>query len=610
MAILDAPTVTVDGMPLASSWSETARIALGGMAITWGRRTHLERAVPAQLKLEVLDTDGHLAHATHLTGKPITVTRGDGRVIFRGRIDDYTFDLVHLIDPSSALGVRRRVWRLMLSSACKLAELAQFIPSGPGNEPIAAATLGPNYWTVNTPTGRIDDLRAAIAGVVSEIEWRDPYPMGERGPLARWRGVGEGLSALDHIEGLYNTHPLAHANYQPHEDRVAIAQPTYSQGVRLVWDGVTLGIALPGGWSIPASMIAVPNGYQATTGVDQAVDMVLVNTPRPLEGILSVQTADVVIEQPTARFDPAVSGRREYRVANDTYYSAWSEPETAQAFEWPFLLDTMGDGFGAPRDNGRIHEGIDFAGGAAVRGAEIHSMGAGVVVVSEFGSGWGNYVIVDHGNSADGRNLKTLYAHMPVLGLEVGTEVNMGDMLGRIGNTGNSYGDHLHLETWIDGQAVDPLAFMAEFGTAAPTTPTPVDEGLWALPLARDTAGLLDQLNGKVNLPTVRLDWRHFPYPYEMAEQFIDTFDKPVALYFPGSVFNVVLDASSQHQIIGGTLVYFKGWTLDATLAPTLSRHAPLTIDQLCASDAPTLDDFHPAVLIADLGNVTQGVPA
>ncbi|MDF2826865.1 MAG: Membrane protein related to metalloendopeptidase [Mycobacterium sp.] len=609
MAVTDAPTVYIDGAALASSWSVTARIALGGLAITWGRRTHLERAVPAQLKLEVLDTDGHLASSSHLTGKRVMVVRGDGIIIYRGRVDDYTFDHVHIIDPSNTFGIRRRVWRITISSACKLAELAGLIPAGTGNEPIAAQTLGPNYWEVNTPAGRMADVRASIAPVLGDLEWYDPYPMGERGPLARWRGVGDGITALEHIEGLYNAHPLAHANYQPHEDRVAIARPATTAGIRLYFDG-TIRSAVMNGHVIPARTVAVPNGYEASTGVDQAVDVVLVNTPRPLDGTLSVQTTDVVIEHPTARYNPAASGRREYRVTNDTYYSAWSEPETVLSFEWPFLLDTVTDEFGSPRDGGRTHEGIDFAGGAAVRGAEIHSIGAGTVVVSEYGSGWGNYVIVDHGNAPDGRNLKSLYAHMPDPGLEVGSTVSMGDMVGRIGNTGNSFGDHLHMETWIDGRAVNPRDFMAEFGVATPTTPVPVDEGAWAVPLARDTAAMLDQLNGKVNLPTVRLDWRHFTYPDGIAELFIDTFDKPVPLYFPGSVFAVVLDAASQHQIIGGTLVYFKGWTLDATLAPALGTKPGVSIDGLCASDVPTIADFDPDLTIADLGNVTQGVPA
>lgn len=82
MAVTDAPTVTLGGVALASSWSLKQRIALGGLAITWGRTTHLEPAEPATLKLEVLDTDGQIASSAGIIGKRVTVVRADGRTIF------------------------------------------------------------------------------------------------------------------------------------------------------------------------------------------------------------------------------------------------------------------------------------------------------------------------------------------------------------------------------------------------------------------------------------------------------------------------------------------------------------------------------------------------
>ncbi|QNK90447.1 peptidoglycan DD-metalloendopeptidase family protein [Sporosarcina sp. resist] len=103
----------------------------------------------------------------------------------------------------------------------------------------------------------------------------------------------------------------------------------------------------------------------------------------------------------------------------------------------------------------RLHAGVDIAGGN-VNGKPIVSYAAGVVTKSQnHAGGWGNHVVIDHGGG-----VQTLYAHMIEKGVPVGTQVNAGSYLGRVGSTGNSTGPHLHFEVYVNGQTVDPMLYL------------------------------------------------------------------------------------------------------------------------------------------------------
>ena len=98
------------------------------------------------------------------------------------------------------------------------------------------------------------------------------------------------------------------------------------------------------------------------------------------------------------------------------------------------------------------HPGIDLAAGA---GTPIHAAGAGKVIKSNpntDGSGYGNYVIIDHGNG-----LQTLYGHMlnaPTV--QEGATVQKGQDIGVVGSTGQSTGNHLHFEVNQNGKHLNP----------------------------------------------------------------------------------------------------------------------------------------------------------
>ncbi|WES65975.1 M23 family metallopeptidase [Microbacter sp. GSS18] len=104
------------------------------------------------------------------------------------------------------------------------------------------------------------------------------------------------------------------------------------------------------------------------------------------------------------------------------------------------------------------HKGYDMAQGC---GATIYAAGGGRVVTAGAFFGWGNTVRIDHGEG-----LVSLYGHMQwgSLRVSVGQEVDVGTPLGAEGNTGNSFGCHLHYEVQVDGLPIDPQPFMAARG--------------------------------------------------------------------------------------------------------------------------------------------------
>ena len=105
----------------------------------------------------------------------------------------------------------------------------------------------------------------------------------------------------------------------------------------------------------------------------------------------------------------------------------------------------------------KLHAGTDFA---APAGTPIYAAASGYVQVAGWSSGgYGNYVIIYHGKMSDGNTYTTLYAHMRSVATSAGKYVNQGDLIGYVGTTGNSTGNHLHLEVWKGGSkanAVNP----------------------------------------------------------------------------------------------------------------------------------------------------------
>lgn len=150
--------------------------------------------------------------------------------------------------------------------------------------------------------------------------------------------------------------------------------------------------------------------------------------------------------------------------------AAQSSNANTQAYQggamyWPsrscFLIT---DTFGWRTLDGasNFHGGIDIACPGSAYGQDICAAEDGVVIYvnayDSWGSGWGYYVIVDHGIDDYGNHITTLYAHCSSIYVSEGQSVVGGETtIGAIGNTGWSYGSHLHFEVRVDGERVNPL---------------------------------------------------------------------------------------------------------------------------------------------------------
>ncbi len=99
----------------------------------------------------------------------------------------------------------------------------------------------------------------------------------------------------------------------------------------------------------------------------------------------------------------------------------------------------------------RFHSGVDFG---ADYGSVIRAADRGVVIFAGWYGGYGNAVIIDHGN-----NITTLYGHSSELYVSEGQSVERGQPIAAIGSTGLSTGPHLHFEVRQAGEPIDPMAY-------------------------------------------------------------------------------------------------------------------------------------------------------
>src|SRR5262249_19705907 len=116
----------------------------------------------------------------------------------------------------------------------------------------------------------------------------------------------------------------------------------------------------------------------------------------------------------------------------------------------------MTSGFGVRMDpffrSLAMHTGVDMR---ANSGEPVHATAAGKVTSAGWSGGYGRMVEVDHGNG-----LSTRYGHLSAIEVSEGQMVRVGQVVGRVGSTGRSTGPHLHYETRVDGDAVDPQKFL------------------------------------------------------------------------------------------------------------------------------------------------------
>ncbi len=126
------------------------------------------------------------------------------------------------------------------------------------------------------------------------------------------------------------------------------------------------------------------------------------------------------------------------------------DPTLAHGFFTEPAVGVLTSDFGARW--GREHTGIDIG---ADHGADILAADGGVVLLSGWVDGYGNYIILDHENG-----FQTGYAHCNELLVTDGERVSQGQKIAYVGNTGNSTGPHLHFEVKLDGVFQNPLNYV------------------------------------------------------------------------------------------------------------------------------------------------------
>lgn len=221
-----------------------------------------------------------------------------------------------------------------------------------------------------------------------------------------------------------------------------------------------LSIAVMAAVGVLAVSVTLPALSPDVTPANAATSISTTQKAEPIEAFVastSVQNADVprAANYATATLADIAASLNIAHTSSDVFTN-----NRAADIQWPFAVGVpMSYGYGM-RD-GALHQGIDFTPG---EGAEIQAIAAGTVRVASTtdSGGYGVNVYVDH--VIDGEVVSSHYAHMLVGSLQVvdGQQVKVGDIIGLVGDTGRSFGAHLHFEILINNVQIDPMPWMKE----------------------------------------------------------------------------------------------------------------------------------------------------
>ncbi len=135
-----------------------------------------------------------------------------------------------------------------------------------------------------------------------------------------------------------------------------------------------------------------------------------------------------------------------------------SRADKASTEQDVWLLPLHGYDFNSPYGMrwGKLHTGIDLV---APEGTPYVSIHDGTVTKAGWFGGYGYAVIVQHSDGSE-----AIYGHSSAVSVHEGQQVKAGDQLGLVGNTGHSYGSHLHLEVHVKGEPLDPVPWLEKRG--------------------------------------------------------------------------------------------------------------------------------------------------
>lgn len=172
----------------------------------------------------------------------------------------------------------------------------------------------------------------------------------------------------------------------------------------------------------------------------------------PAETKLSVQLREKPVELNNAMIEKKYGASKSTSKSSSNFSS--SPYSWLVAHPLPNLKRVSSD-FGGRTMNGRAenHSGLDMS---APSGTPIYATGPGIVTKSGWGTGYGQYVEINHGNG-----YLTRYAHASRLIARVGDRVEAGEHIANVGCTGRCTGPHLHYEVVKDGQRKNPSTYLA-----------------------------------------------------------------------------------------------------------------------------------------------------
>ncbi len=179
------------------------------------------------------------------------------------------------------------------------------------------------------------------------------------------------------------------------------------------------------------------NGRQTVTE-----EIVSVNGVEKYRSVVSAQVTQAAVDQ------VILVGAKTY---SDDVVSG--DGKATGTFVWPVPYTKVVSSPFASRW-GSFHGAIDIANGST-NGKPIIASDGGTVIEADYSGSYGYYVLIDHGNG-----FKTRYAHCSKLKVEAGQKVAQGEYIANVGNTGYSFGAHLHFEVIKNGQLVDPLKYV------------------------------------------------------------------------------------------------------------------------------------------------------
>jgi murein DD-endopeptidase MepM/ murein hydrolase activator NlpD len=201
-------------------------------------------------------------------------------------------------------------------------------------------------------------------------------------------------------------------------------------------------------YAVVVTSAFVGAGVVALGAASQLPDAKAVN-PTVLQNLEAASSADNALAERTAEGERASRGE-------DRESSTKITEEQAEAEAWLLPLNDYQFTSAYGVRFGKLHAGIDLA---APEGTPYMAVHAGEVTSAGYHGGYGYSITIKH---SDGTEM--IYAHSRRLLVKSGDKVKAGQVIGEVGNTGYSYGTHLHLEVHVKGAPTDPIVFLREHG--------------------------------------------------------------------------------------------------------------------------------------------------